>query len=406
MKTNVPHAGTWAVRPGSLLLLLLLVGCANSSSQPAPTRNTGSAPSGPAPTVSAGPVPLQTAWGQVSIHRLPSAMSDNHVFVFDNAATSDGQWLVGAIEPRDFITNTTRPSFAVLYNITTRQIVTMHQLLTPQSQILAAAADDHWVVWTEADDQPNFFNWTLFAYNQQTRQVRQLAQATKINGQAVSGPYPTVVLDHGLLIWNQAVGPVSPATLDNAVVRTENLATGTVTTLATRAGAPLALSWPWVAWSQVTTGSGGYTLLKNLNTGQELHITIQSSYITLAGTSVAYTDIQGYRLYLLSDVTQSTTNPQILVQVEDAGDHIQYITMNDRLIAWAQYTAIQVWDRAEHRLVTLPISNGESDSWVGGHTLVWLDPEPKAQQDQDLRENLIPTPTFDVIDTANLPVLP
>lgn len=105
-------------------------------------------------------------------------------------------------------------------------------------------------------------------------------------------------------------------------------------------------------------------------------------------------------------MTQSTTNPQVLLQLGDATDHIQFITMNARLIGWVQDTTVQVWDRVEHHLVKLPISSGRSDSWVGGRTLVWPDPEPQAQQDQDTRNNLIPTPTFNVLDTTTLPQAP
>jgi hypothetical protein len=132
----------------------------------------------------------------------------------------------------------------------------------------------------------------------------------------------------------------------------------------------------------------------------------QPSYITLAGTSVAYTDANLHTLFLLEDMTQSTTNPQVLLQLGDATDHIQFITMNARLIGWVQDTTVQVWDRVEHHLVKLPISSGRSDSWVGGRTLVWPDPEPQAQQDQDTRNNLIPTPTFNVLDTTTLPQAP
>ncbi len=371
-------------------MLLLLAGCARATTQPAPTGPAPTFGPFPTPTPTPAPVTLQSAWGQVTIHHLPSALSNNRVFVFDNAATPDGQWLIGADEPRDFLTNTTRPSFAVLYNVNTQQMLTMHQLRSPQSQILVASADAQWVVWTEADDQPNFFDWTLFAYNQQTRQVRQLAQAVKVNGQAVPGQYPSVVINHGVAVWNQAIGPVSPTTLNNAVVRSEDLATGVVTTLATRAGAPLSFSWPWAVWGQVTTGSGGYMQLKNLTTNQELQITIQGSSITLAGTSVAYTDLNLHTLYLLDDITRDTTNAQVLLQTADVDDHIQFICMNDRLIGWTQDTTVQVWDRMEQRLVTLPISHGISASWVGGRTLVWEDPESQEQQDQDRKNGLIP----------------
>jgi hypothetical protein len=57
-------------------------------------------------------------------------------------------------------------------------------------------------------------------------------------------------------------------------------------------------------------------------------------------------------------------------------------------------------------LVILPVKNGQSESWVGGRTLVWSEPETKGQQDQDARTNLLPTPTLNVVDTTTLPSAP
>jgi hypothetical protein len=349
------------------------------------------------------PTTLQKAWGNVTIHALPSALADNRVFVFDNAATPDGQWLIGTNDPRDFINNTTRLPYAVLYHVGTKQIVTMRALLHPHSQILAASADDHWVVWSEADDAPDFFDWTLFAYDRKSGQARQLAQATLDNGQPVHGPSPMPVIDHGKLVWGQPIGLVSPDTLDNAVVRMEDLATGQTTTLATKAGNPY-LAWPWVAWAQITTGSNGYVALKNLATGQTQHLQEQPSSMEIAGASLAYDDTTS--VYLISDIAQGTDNQQSLATAANQVDHLQFVSLNDRLVAWSQNTVTQVWDRVQRRLVVLPVTNGESDSWVGGRTLVWLEPESKAQQDQDSRNNLIPTPTFNVIDTTTLPTAP
>jgi len=79
------------------------------------------------------------------------------------------------------------------------------------------------------------------------------------------------------------------------------------------------------------------------------------------------------------------------------------VTLNDRLVAWAQESVTQVWDRTLRRLVILPVRNGQSDSWVGGRTLVWSEPEAKGQQKQDARNNLLPTPTLNVVDTTALP---
>lgn len=391
----------WPPSAFSLFLALtLFVGCASPS---VPTRYMPTSTPKTTATITKvlTPTTLQKAWGNVEIRRLPSALADNRVFVFDNAATPDGQWLIGANEPRDFINNTTRLSYIVLYNVADQQMRTIRPLLHPKSQILAASADDRWIVWSEADDQPNFFDWTLFAYDRQSGQTRQIAQATQINGQPVQGPSPMPVVDHGQVVWGQATGPVSPETLDNAIVRMEDLTTGHVTTPATKAGNPY-LAWPWVAWGQLATGSGGHVVIKNLESGQSLEIQKQPTGLAIVGTSLAYDDTTS--VYLIGDITHGIDNPQMLATAVNEADHLQFVTLNERLVAWTQDSVTQVWDRAEQRLVSLPVTNGQSDSWVGGRTLVWLQPESKEQQDQDSRNNLIPTPIFNVLDTTTLPV--
>ncbi len=375
-------------------LLALLAGCDAAG---APTQGATALP----------PRTVQiTPWGAVTLHQLPTALSDNRIFVFENAATPDGQWLLGANEPRDFIQNTTRLSSLVLYNGATGQLITVHALLHPHSQILGVSVDDRWIVWSEADDQPDFFDWALFAYDRQRRTVRQLAQATQVNGQPVAGPSPLPVVSHGRVVWGQAIGPLTPNSLSNAVVRMEDLeqlATGTVTTLASSAGDP-SLAWPWIAWAQSTTDSEGYTALKNLETGQRLQLHQQPLSLGIAGKSLAYDDTSA--VYLIDDITQDGVHAQLVAKAANEADHLQFVTLNDRLVAWAQESMTQVWDRTLRRLVILPVHDGKSESWVGGRTLVWSEPEAKGQQEQDARNNLLPTSTLNVVDTLTLPSAP
>ena len=425
MRTGNSRIRGWSLRPPSWNLISLLLaavvtfaGCASNtvrSSQATPTLTPTTTLPAPTATVLCpycfAPLTLSQAWGNPAIRSLPSALPGNRVFVFDNAVTPDNQWLIGADEPRDFITNAgNRPSYLSLYNIQNGQLVHLRALLHPQSQVLAASADDTWVVWSEGDDQPNFFDWTLFAYNRQTGQVQQLAQAARAGGQPVPGGYPIPVVDAGHVIWGEALGPVGPSTLDNAVVRMEDLATGQVTTLATRAGIPN-LAWPWALWGQFTSTAGtdgtGAIVITNLSTGQTEKLAQQPASISIAGTSLAWDDItstlqtgSSTTVYLLEDFTKGTNAYVVLT----TGFDQQYATLNDRLVGWSQSGVTQVYDRAEHRLVSLPVTNGESDSWVGYHTLVWPEPESKAQQDYDTQHNLIPAPTWNIIDTSTLPV--
>lgn len=417
----------WPLRPPSwslisllLIVLLALAGCASSTVRRPRATPTVTPAATPAPTitqVNPAPLTLAQAWGHPTIHTLPLALPDNRVFVFDNAVTPDDQWLVGADEPRDFLTNTGhRPSYLSLYNIQSGQLVHLRALLHPASQVLAASADAHWVVWSEAADQPNFFDWTLFACDRQSGQVRQLAQAVTANGQAVPGPYPMPVVSAGRAIWGEAIGSMEFGPLTNAVVRLEDLASGQVTTPATGAGNP-DLAWPWALWDQFDLSSGhansttgqnpGYVVIKNLSSGQAERLADQPATIVIDGTSVAWNDISSTPqssssdVSLINDITQGTN---AYTQLVFGSDTFQYVTLNERIVAWTAFSETEVYDRVERRLVTLPVTRGISAPWAGEHTLLWGDPESQSQQDYDTRHNLIPAGTLNIIDTSTLPV--
>ncbi|MGZ6390443.1 MAG: hypothetical protein ACXWQZ_14425, partial [Ktedonobacterales bacterium] len=266
-----------------LAVTLLIAGCsspfgAHTAPAPSPSKSATSLDAS-IPTVT-----MQQAWGDIQPLQIPTALPDGRVFVWESAATGDGQWLVGESELHDFLDNTTQPEFLVLYNVTTREVRTLHQLLHPQSQILGVSLDGEWLAWSEADDQPNFFDWTLSVYNLRTGQSHELAQTVREGGKPVPGPAPFPAVSAGHLIWGQAVAPVSAAAIDNAVVKLADLTSGRVTTLATRAGNP-ELAWPWATWGQVGAASGeGYEQIVNLETGETHRLNAKPASLSMAGT--------------------------------------------------------------------------------------------------------------------------
>lgn len=345
---------------------------------------------------------MKQAWGDIPYRRVPTALPRGRVFVFENAVTADGEWLVGESEPRDFIDNTTQPEFLIFYNVRTLKVKTLRQLLHPQSQILGVSLDGDWLAWAEAEDQPNFFDWTLSVYNLRTGQSREVARAVRKGGEPVAGPSPSPIVSAGNLIWGQAIMAVGPDSLANAVVRLEDLSTGTVTTLATKAGMPQ-LVWPWAAWGQfAATNDEGYEVIRNLATGQEHRLEAKPASLALAGASLVYDDLTA--AYLIDDFTQGTEHTTVIARAAEGGDHIQYVSLNDRLVGWIEEEATRVYDRAERRLVTLP-AMGYSDSWVGLQVLIWPQPESSDQQTYDSEHNFTPTPTLNVLDTTMLPIL-
>jgi hypothetical protein len=383
VNTRRAHVRGWFPRPpaGWLVALLVVVvavealaGCASSNS--GRTAHATPTASPPVPTATAfcpycsPPLTLAQAWGHPTIRRLPSALPDNRVFVFENAVIPDNQWLIGTDEPRDFLTNAgRRASYLSLYNVGTGQLLRLRALLHLASQVLAASADDHWIMWSEVADQPNFFDWTLFAYNRQSGQVHQLAQAVTAIGQAVPGPSPLPVVNVGRAIWGEAMRPVGPDTLDNAVVRLEDLASGQVTTLATGAGNP-DLAWPWALWDQFDLSNGtatsttgqtpSYVVIKNLSTGQTERLADQPATIVIDGTSVAWDDITSTQqssssdVSLIDDITQGTN---AYTQLVSGSDTFQYVTLNTRLVAWTAFSATEVYDRRA------AVGHAPSDKW-------------------------------------------
>jgi hypothetical protein len=245
---------------------------------------------------------------------------------------------------------------------------------------------------------PRFYDWRLMAFDLQTGRIRELARATTSNGAAVPGPYPVPSVSHGLVVWGQAIAPVgsAPADLANAVVREADLATGKISTLATSAGMP-AIAWPWLAWG-VSSGDTGSMRVTNLETHQVVRIDQSPPTFALSSASAAYNDPDSMSVFLIDDIATQTPARRIATGV-DVADHLEWITLNARIVAWAQSTATRVYDRIERRLVDLPMTWGRSAVYVCGPLVVWEDFDPGASG-QDNPTHLM------IVSSASLPVRP
>jgi hypothetical protein len=344
-------------------------------------------------------VPASVAWGPVHTVRLPIAVGSDRHFALTDAGTPDGRFLIGTVDRNDFAnTTSTRPGDAVLYEIGTATLRTMATLGHPDSQMLSAAADDDWVVWQEAADQPNFLDWHLYAYSRATSTVREIAKATRSDDHPVTGPISFVWLSHGVAVWGQAIGQgAEPGHLENAVVRRADLATGKVSTVATSAGWP-ALSWPWLAWEEFPDGGAQRAVVTNLETGWKGSLPVVPPVIALDGPSAAFGAPDSHSIWLVDDVTRPETAAEIAHGATKA-DYLEWPTLNARIAAWAQNEASIVYDRAEHRLVTLPIDSGWSSGVVAGPNLVWEEQDPGHPGSGDYGSVI-------VLDTTTLPVIP
>lgn len=399
------------------LLTILLGGCAStpSAAQPGATQTlTWAAP----PTATPSPTPpptrsFQQAWGNTSVTRLPTGLSSNqYIFQFANAATPDGQWLVGDVEPRSLSDSSGFTPYLAAYNVHTRQIARIHDLATTRSGVSMVATDGAWFVWQEltipsvgsigvADGVVRVANWKTGAYRQYTQAMLM-----------------SLVVETGKALWSQITPneQSASAAAQTAIVRLADLNAGTVTTLASNATGA-ALAWPWAGWGvQTDTIGGGYLQFKNLMTGQTTQSapvvgqTIQALAGTLAlhGVTAVVAQYYSSEIDVIPDVSQSAT-PQMLFDNTKPG--LGPVSTSGRLAAWDGVGASipLVWDSVQRALVTLPATTSSpiNEAWTGGRLLVWYaSTETTAQQQADEAAGLQTLGALCVVDTATLPTTP
>lgn len=342
--------------------------------------------------------PAEAAWGPIQTTRLPIAVESGRYFVFSGSATPDGHFLIGDVVRNDFLeTSSTTPGDVVLYEVGSAKIHKLATMQSPNSQVTSASADEDWIVWMEADDA-DAYDWHLFAAERATLRVHEVARAATNDGQPVPGPFTFVLVSHGLVVWGQGVGSgISQGSVGNAVVRRHDLARGTTETIASAAGNP-AFSWPWIAWEEFLTKGSPKTVVANLETGWTGTLDSLPATLVLDGQSAAYSAKDLHSIWLIDDVTEPSSANEIARAVDDA-DYLQWPSLNERIVAWVQDDASVVFDRAEHRLVRLPVAHGWSWGTAAGPTLVWFETDPShAATDH---------PDWVVIaDTRTFPVLP
>lgn len=416
----------------ALLLLLLLAACANPAAPPinppvaaqTPAQPVASSPpSAPqaAPQPSLLPAPVEahtanavasaTAWGtQLQPQTVPVALEGDQVFV-PITVTPDGQALVGSAIARQFGTT---PGRLVVYEIKSRAVTEIRRLPTPMTQVIGAAVDQDWVVWSEAAQQPSFVDWMLYAYNRATRETKQVAAApTDQSGKPVNSPYLLPRLDRGVVAWSEGI----PGTADQfgIAIKTANLASGAIETLSSSGLTP-AISWPNVAWVEIQAEESvqapgarkGLVVVHNLETGQKTRLqTIDTPlFFNLYQDTIVWINVTGKQI-VMTDLAE--TKQQVIAHTDDLDETFQFPTLNDRLIAWIGYKKAQVWDRQQQRLVTLEDGKGQITEFVNGQALAWSVPGSvsEEQRQADRRAGLRPNDgMLNVLNTSQLRVQP
>ena len=310
-----------------------------------------------------------------------------------NAGTPDGQWLIGSSGSQGFPSSTSAGD-AVLYSVKDQTVRVMAGLGGPGTQMLSAAADERWVVWSEASDAPFFYAWRLMAFDRDSGHVREVAAAVRNASGAVQGPYPAPSISHGQMVWGQAIAPVTGTdTIGNAVVKEADLASDTILTRATSAGMPV-ISWPWLAWD-VSTDAGGYVELENSVSGQAAKLEMTPPTFALDGDSAAYNDPNSQHVYLVENLNNATRG-KLIAQAGSDAEHLEWITLNDRIVAWSHTTLTEVYDRKLSEIVELPMHSGRSAVYVCGPLVVWGDTDP-GRPTNGLATRLV------MLDSTNLP---
>lgn len=335
-----------------------------------------------APTATSTPVPyptstpppptltLQQAWGNIHVSNLPVAIPGGAQFFFENAATPDGQWLVGGVG----LVNSS-PAFTpyiALYNVATHALRRIHDLQSANSSVAGASLNGDWLAWSEnCGMAPG--PWSLNVYNLRTGVYQQIVSG--VTSATASGWASPPVVSQGYVIWSQ-LPPNTPSSGNDVYKSVEvqllQLSNGTVTTLATSANGA-ALAWPWAGWNVVTNSyGGGYIQFKNMESGQMTRFSQPVSYLAMAG-SAAVLGFSPGQILLAPDVTQPDVTQR--VYFAPSGAEADQATVSDRLIAWfAQSDSAipQVYDQRLHAYVILPRGYAPAtQAWTDGNLLVW-----------------------------------
>jgi hypothetical protein len=350
---------------------------------------------------------MTDAWGKdLKVAMVPLAVGESDLFVPDTA-TPDGKLLFGSIKPRKFSEKGgPTPRKAVFVDVVTHKITEIRQFPHNDTQMGAASADQNWLVWLEAAQDPAYFSdWAMYAYNLKEHTIRQVAKAQPDkNGNVVPTDFVVPFLDHGIIVWGES-SPV-PGDTTHAYIKSADLTTGRIQTL-TDTGINPRISWPYVMWmgpklqngQRLDSATHGALVVLNLQTGEKktlIEPDTPSDY-AIHGDAVAWITTNRDAV-VLGDL--SGTHHRVLVKSTSEEDTFSDVFINDRVVSWEFTKNSQVWDRVQERLVTL----GDYSSYqvLSGSTLFWIPPStmPIDPKEPDLQPN---DQLIHVLDTSQLP---
>jgi hypothetical protein len=285
--------------------------------------------------------------------------------------TRDGMYLFGAIiHPTDQQDSSVS---AELLDPITQQLTLVKRFPSPQHQVIAADADNVWVVWSEASLQPNFEDWTLYAYNRVTRAVKAFAKAATAGGKPVPGPLVQPHVDHDLVVWS-AVTAAEP--VGSHVDAFEyDLRQGTTALVAHDAIGP-AISWPIVVFNQHGSGTGAppaqlMSLDVTNGTRSEIAGVTNATYFSIVGDTVVWID-EGNKSVRMRTLNDSHDLTLVSFEGGISPGFVQFPSLNERIVAWGQTGGAWAYDRKLRVRVRLAAADPIGTAIVNGRGMYWF----------------------------------
>lgn len=307
-------------------------------------------------------------------------------------ATRDGKYLVGSTI-RPSTQEDARVAFVLLDPIS-QTVTEIKRFPNPVFQATYADADERWVVWVEASQQPNFDDWSMYAYDRTNGSVKTLTRAALApNGQPISGPMVVPRIDHGIVVWSAGTKDAPLGT--HADTYSADLRTGAIRTIAQDAIGP-SISWPFLVYSQRAAASDPNLQLMTLDlqAGRRWEVTgvISATYYAVNGDSLVWIDQHNAALRLR---TLTGSQDEVLVDFSplgQGGGFVQFPSISERVVAWSQKGGAWAYDRKLKVRLQLAAEEPLGYATVNGVGLDWYyknDPSSSEKINSNLKYVLL-----------------
>jgi hypothetical protein len=223
----------------------------------------------------------------------------------------------------------------------TGNITVIRAFTNPNAQVVWIVGDATWVVWVEGSLQPTFADWVLYSFNRQNGQIRTLAAASK---PYQNTPWVFPSMSNGAIVWSAIEG------VDGVEHVYAINADGTNLRMLQANAVGPQITWPWVVYDSISLAPSarGTLVRENLQTGETQSIKgpVDVSYYAYDGEALAWISADSTGVFLQSPVTDA---PRQLF----AGEHLQFISLDQRLVGWGQSQGAFAFDRRLRIVVQL-----------------------------------------------------